>query len=57
VNASGLFRSDQGPGDERLGATATAPPPVPDAPEPDAKIIVASHDTGAREVRVVVKSQ
>ena len=50
VEAAGLLGRRQRLCDERLGATAAR---VADAPNADAEVVVARHDAGAREVRVV----
>ena len=57
MKASGLLRRNQRLGNERLDAPAAASAPIADAAEPDVEIIIAGHDAGAREVRVVAKSQ
>ena len=57
MNASGFLRRDQRLGNERLGAAAATSAPFPDAPKPDVEVVVAGHDTGVRDVRVVVKAQ
>ena len=51
MEAAGLLGCCQRPRDEWLGATGAAR--VADAPNTNAEVIVARHDAGAREVRVV----
>jgi hypothetical protein len=48
VQATGLLGGRQHLCDEWPGASGAAPSPVPNAPEPDAKVIVACHDVAAR---------
>jgi hypothetical protein len=55
LQSSGFLGCRQRPRNERFGATRAAPPPVPDAPKTDVKVIVADH--GVHEVSVIVKLQ
>ncbi|HEY2527571.1 MAG TPA: hypothetical protein VGJ20_06405 [Xanthobacteraceae bacterium] len=50
ANAPGLPGRYEHLRNEWPGAIGTASTPVPDAPEPDAQVIVADHDAGAHEL-------